>query len=375
MLHLRTFFFIWGCLFFLISFSDASAQVKCVESSGEAAIVNGDSPSAKMEAVARAKWAAIEKVIGVEVKAQSVVQNMTLFDEAVKSEARGIIKNYDVLGQETKDDVVTVKIKACVEPAKAREAVSNLALNNSVAVFIPAKRPKSNEYEESNILSENLIGKLKSQDYTVVDIAPTQAADATEIENAAKTGNTFKLRNLFYKFLSNVLIIGKVEYNISTKKGADIGYGLSMPFNNVTVRLNYRIVARNSKTGNMEILWSEAAQGKGLANSVEDAAAEGMKDLVEKITPTILDKIAGYIQGNVKKITINIKNGDFDATTEIKGLLQNIAWVTAVEEKSVNQFIVSYPENSLYLANSIKQKGNFRIVNFSSYTIDLEFQK
>ncbi len=373
---LRVLLTVGTCLAVLFSAGpDACAQVKCVDTEGEAAVVGGDVPSARMEAVARAKWAAIEKVIGVEVKAQSFVQDMTLFDDAIKSEARGIIKDYSILDQKTKDEIVTVRIKACVEPVKAREAVSNFALNNSIAVFIPARKPRSNEYEETNILSETLIGKLKGQDYTVVDIAPTQTADAAEIENAAKTGNTLKLRGLFYKFLSNLLIIGKVEYNISTKKGEDIGYGLKMPFQNVTVRMTYRIVARNSKTGSTEILWSEAAQGKGLANSVQDAAAEGMKDLAEKITPTILDKVAGYIQGNVKKITVNVKGSNFDATTEIKGLLQNIAWVTGVEEKSVNQFIVSYPENSIYLANSLKQKGNFRIVNFSPYTIDLEYQK
>ncbi len=374
-MRLKTLFVIAGCFWLLPFIQDASAQVKCVDTEGEAAIVSGDAPSAKMEAVARAKWAAIEKVIGVEVKAQSFVQNMTLFDDAVKSEARGIIKNYSLLGFDSKNDIMTVKIKACVEPAKAREAVSSLALNNSIAVFIPAKKPRSNEYEETNILSEKLIGALKGQDYTVIDIAPTQAADAAEIENAAKTGNTLKLRSLFYRFLSNLLIIGKVDYNISTKKGEDIGYGLSMPFNNVTVRLNYRLVARNGKTGNTEILWSDSAQGKGLANSVTDAAAEAMKDLAEKIGPTIIEKVAGYIQGNVKKITVNIKRSDFEATTEIKGLLQNIAWVTGVEEKSVNQFIVNYSENSIYLANSIKQKGNFKVVNFSPYTIDLEYQR
>jgi len=363
-------------LFFIMLPQAAPAQVRCIETDGEAAVVSGDVPSARTEAVARAKWAAIEKVIGVEVRAQSIVQNMTLFDDAVKTEARGIIRDYNVLNQENRNDVMTVRIRACVEPAEARETVSSLALNNSLAVFIPAKKPRGRGYEETNILSETLIGKLREQDYTVVDVAPTQAADAAEIESAAKTGSTVKLRSLFYKFLSNLLIIGKVDYSISTKKGEDIGYGLSMPFNNVAVRMTYRIIARNSRTGGMEILWSEAAQGKGLANSVEDAAAEGMRDLAEKIAPTVLEKVAKYIQGNVTKISLKINNvPDLDTNQEIKSTLQNIVWVAAVEEKSLGEFIVAYPENSLYLANSIRQKGNFRIVNFSPYSILLDYQK
>ena len=365
----------------LLSFVSVSAglcQEKCVNAQGEAAIINNDLPSAKTEAIARAKWAAIEQTVGTEVKAQSFVQNFTLVEDVIKTQVGGVIKSYKLLDQSRKEDMVTVKITACVEPAKAREAVSSLALNNSLAVFIPARKPgkRGDEFEETNILSETLIGKLTDQNYKVIDVAPTQAMDALEIERAVKSGSTLAVRSLMYKFLSNIIIIGKVDYTISTKKGEDIGYGLSMPFNNVTVRLTYRIVAKNNKTGSMEILTADTAQGKGLANNVEDAAAEALKDLAEKLTPKILDKVASYIQGNVKQVSIKV-NGvtDLDTNMEIKNTLQNIVWVTGVEDKKMGEFIVSYPENSIYLANSIKQKGNFNIVNFSPYSLTLDYQK
>lgn len=357
-----------------------ACEEKCIDADGEAVIANGDVPSAKMEAIARAKWSAIEKTVGTQVKAQSFVQNFTLVEDVIKAQAAGVVKSFQVLGQETKSDMLTVRIKACVEPTKAQEAVSSMALNNSVAVFIPARKPNAvkgtDEYEETNILSETLTGKLTDQGYTVVDVAPTHAVDATEIENAVKSGSTLAVRSMMYKFLSNVIIIGKTDYTISTKKGEDIGYGVSMPFNNVTVRLTYRIVAKNNKTGNMEVLTAGTAQGKGIANNVEDATAEGLKDLAQKFIPAVLDKVAQYIQGNIKKISIKV-NGvtDIGTTTEIKGMFQNIVWVAGVEEKGMGEYIVSYPENTLYLANSIKQKGNFKIANFSPYSITLDYQK
>jgi len=43
------------------------AAEKCIQAEGEAAIVNHDVPSAKLEAIARAKWSAIEQTVGVEV--------------------------------------------------------------------------------------------------------------------------------------------------------------------------------------------------------------------------------------------------------------------------------------------------------------------
>ncbi len=372
---------IMALVFLLVSFlyiPAGIAQEKCVNTEGEAAIVNNDIPSAKAEAVARAKWAAIEQTVGTEVKAQSMVQNFTLVDDAIKTKVRGVVKSYNVLNQVNKQDTVVVNIRACIEPSKAKEAVSSLALNNSIAVFIPARKPgkQGDEYDETNILSETLIGKLTDQNYKVIDVAPTQAVDAADIEKAVKSGSTLAVRSMMYKFLSNVIIIGKIDYTISTKKGEDIGYGLSMPFNNVTVRLIYRIVAKNNETGKMEVLTAGTESGKGIRNNVEDAAAEGLKDLAEKLAPKILDKVASYIQGNVKKVFVKVKGvTDPDTNMDVKGIFQNIVWVTGVEEKQMGEFIISYPENSIYLANSIKQKGNFNVVNFSPYSITLDYQK
>jgi hypothetical protein len=361
-----------------LSVNDALSQEKCVNTEAEAAIMNNDIPSAKLEAIARAKWSAIEQVVGTEIKAQSFVQNFTLVEDVIKTKAGGIVKSYKVIDQKNTADSVNVKINACVEPASAREAVSQLGLNNSIAIFIPARKPgrSGDEFEETNILTETLIGKLTEQSYTVVDVAPTNALDATVIENAVRSGNSMTVRSMMYKFLSNLIIIGKVDYTISTKKGENIGYGLSMPFNNVTVRLNYRIISKNNKTGNMEILTTGVEQAKGLANNVEDATAEAMKELASNLTPTILDKVGQYIKVNSKKVTIKVNGvNDVDTVLAVKQMLQSIVWVSEVEEKQMGDFVVSYPENTLYLANSIKQKGNFKVVNFSPYSLVLDYQK
>ena len=148
-----------------------------------------------------------------------------------------------------------------------------------------------------------------------------------------------------------------------------------MPFNSVTVRIAYRIVARNGKTGNTDILTAGTEQARGMAASVEDAAAEGMKNLAKKLTPMILDKVASFIQGNVKKIAIRINGvNDIDTNQEIKGMLRQTVWVTEVEEKRMGEFVVGYPENSLYLANSLRQKGRFKVIDFTPYALTLEWK-
>lgn len=358
--------------------TDAPAQIKCINAGGEALIIRNDKPSAKMEAVARAKWTAIEQVVGAEIKAQSFVQNFTLVEDVIKTKAGGVVKSFNVLSENVKDDILNVKINACVEPSRARDALSQLGLNSSIALFIPARKPgrHGDEFEEKNILSETLIAKMIEQGYTVVDVAPTQAVGALDVERAVRSGQTLALRSMMYKFLSNLIIIGKVDYTISTKKGENIGYDLSMPFNNVTVRLNYRIISKNNKTGQMDILAVGTEEAKALANSAEDAAAKAMKELAENLTPALLAKVGEYVQGNTKKVAVQINGvSDLDTVLEVKSLLQSIVWVSAVEEKAMGSFMVSYPENTLYLANSIKQKGNFKLINFSPYSLTLDYSK
>ncbi len=360
--------------------ADATAEPrqKCVDAEGEAVVVNDDVPSARLEAIARAKWAAIEQTVGVDVKASSFVSNFTLVEDVMKTKVGGSVKSFKVLGQERRGETLAVKINACIEPARAQEAISSeLALNNGIALFIPARKPSASggdEFEETNILSEKLIGKLTDQNFKVIDAAPSVPSEAVAIERMAKSGSTMAVRSMLYKYLSNLVIVGKIDYTISTKKGEDIGYGLSMPFNNVTVRLTYRMLAKNSRTGSMEILTADAVSGRGLANNVEDAAARGMEDLVEKLSPRILDKAHQYLQGNVKKVRVKV-NGiqDMDTNMEVKGAIQNTVWVTDVRENELGEFTVSYPENSLYLANSLRQKGAFTLVNFTPYSLTFNY--
>ncbi|MBF0559961.1 MAG: hypothetical protein HQL08_14415 [Nitrospirae bacterium] len=385
-------------IIFIIFPSAGLCEVKCIDTEAEAIILNNDTPSAKAEATARAKWDAVEQTAGVEVKAQSVVQNMALVDEAVSKQIKGVVTGFKVLREEKRKDTVWVKVNACVEPLKAKEAVSSLALNNSIAVFIYGRKPKNDvntresgnststkemkhisrskeEYDEMNILSETINGRLAEQGFTVMEIAPTHAVDAREIENSIKSNNFLTLRSLIYKFLSNVLLLGKVDYTTSTKKGEDIGYGLSMPFNNVTVRLAYRIVAKNS-SGKMVVLAAGNEEGKGMASNIEDATARGLKDLSNKVTPTILAEVGQYIKGVAKKIAVKVDGiSDIASSFEVKEILQNIAWVTNVEEEGLGQFVVSYQENTVYLANSIAQKNNMKITNFSPRSVQVSYQK
>ncbi|WP_243375317.1 hypothetical protein [Geotalea sp. SG265] len=357
----------------------AFAQVQCIDADGEAAVVNGDVPSARAEAVSRAKLAAIEQTVGVGVNAQTVVQNLVLVDEAVSRHLYGGVTTFKMLSQKSEGDLVSVTIHACVEPAKARDAVSDLALNNAVAVFVPVRKISASGavqgYHESSGFSEEMIGDLTDRGYTVVDVAPTGDVDATSIDAAIKSGNLRSLSSMMCKFLTNVVLVGTIEIAVSTRKGGNIGFGLNTPFHNVTARLNYRLVTRDP-SGRIVILAAGSEQGKGLAGTMEDATAKGLRNLAAKLKPVIADRVARHVKASAKMVQVKVDGiRELGENFAVKEVLQNIAWVTKVEEKELGRFAVGYPENTIYLANSIAQKSIFRIIDFSANTITVQYTK
>ncbi len=110
----------------MFSFAAFAAPVT-VTAIGEASIVAGDMSSAKIQAVARAKWAAMEEASGIRVKSDTIVQNAVLVDEAIKNEVTGVIQNYTVTGEEEDGQVYRVMISATIVPEKAKDAVGLLA--------------------------------------------------------------------------------------------------------------------------------------------------------------------------------------------------------------------------------------------------------
>ena len=83
-------------------------------------------------------------------------------------------------------------------------------------------------------------------------------------------------------------------------------------------------------------------------------------------------KTKAYLKENNLDLKIIVEARTLD---EIKEILQSIVWVSEVEEKQMGDFIVSYPENTLYLANSIEQKGSLKVINFSPYSLVLDYRK
>ncbi|HBA71807.1 MAG: hypothetical protein A2X82_19290 [Geobacteraceae bacterium GWC2_55_20] len=350
--------------------STTFAKPVCVEVSGESAVIGGDLPSAKVEAINRAKFAAVEQVAGVDIKSKTVVEDSALLDDMITTQTRGAVSSYKIIRESHEGDSARALVNVCVEPLSAKSAMSALALNTAISVYLPAKklvRYDNLEYDDENILAQAVIGKLAEGGFSVRDLAETHSLKLRDIDMALKGGDQTSVRSLVYRYLTNSVLIGKIEPTVSMRKGSDAGYGISMPFNSVTARLSYRLMTRDNN-GKMVVLSAGSEEAKGMAPSQDDAYAEALKNLSEKFVPIIIDKIHSRLNDIASKVTIEVEEVKDPAETfDLRDQIQKVTWVTKVEEKGIGEFLVSYPENPIYLANGLSQKG-FKIV---SYTRDL----
>lgn len=373
----------------LISSYPASSVQKCVDSEGEAAIQNGDIPSAKAEAISRAKWNAIENTAGVEIKSKSVVQNFSLIDDAVLKKSRGVITSFNIKKEFKSNNTYKVIANVCVEDSNLSSIFDSLMLNRSVAVYIPARKPQlknweftnsysekryTDQYEEASVFSEILIGKLVDGGMIVTDVIGDNIEKAEDIERYMKSESHISVKSLMYKTLSNILIVGKVDYTIPTGKGEDIGY-TRMPFFNVSARLTYRVVSKDPISGKIIILAAGTEEAKGIAQEIVSATEKAQENLANKAANTIISKLSKYIEGISRQVEVKVVNiKDIGANFDIKDVIQNISWVSSVEEKGIGTFIVKYQENPIYLANSLSQKG-FKILEYSDGFITVKYMR
>lgn len=356
--------------------STSLAKPVCVEVSGESAVVGGDVPSAKVEAVNRAKFSAVEQVAGVDIKSKTVVEDSALLDDMITTQTRGAVSSYRIIRESLDGDSAKALVNVCVEPLSAKSAMSALALNTAISVYLPAKklvRYDNLEYDDENILAQAVIGKLAEGGFSVRDLAETHSLKLRDIDMALKGGDQTSVRSLVYRYLTNSVLMGKIEPTLSMRKGSDAGYGISMPFNSVTARLSYRLMTKDNN-GKMVVLSAGSEEAKGMAPSQDDAYAEALKNLSEKFVPNIIEKIHSRLNDIASKVTIEVEGVKDPAETfELRDQIQKVTWVTKVEEKGIGEFMVSYPENPIYLANGLSQKG-FRIVSYTRELIKIRRQ-
>ncbi len=350
-----------------------TGRTKCIESVGvgEASVIGGDRASAKMEALARAKWDAIEKALGVTTSVKTIVQNFRLLDEVIKNEVGGFIRNLKVLKEENFADMVRVKVKGCVYPKEAEKALSFISRDTAFSVIIVTKKPDVVELDEMNPVTTELVNILNQQGFKVYDFAGNPNVNPYDIENIIAQRRFIALRAYMSRVLSGAMVVGKVELIPSTKTGQDIGYGIRATFNVVTARLNYYLLARDNQ--GLRIVASGSLSALGRAPNLRDAQYRAMEALAKRLGSDIMGKLEKYMASKRKVVTVVVRGvRSTRQNFAIKDKLQRVPWVQSVEDLGLGKFRVNYLENTIYLANAIERMPELKLIRFSPTEVEAE---
>lgn len=348
------------------------ALAATIESVGEASIVHDDVPSARLEAISRARWEAVEKAAGVEVASASFVSNFTLLDDAVIKRAAGVISDSTVLSEKRNGDIYVVRVRATVSPAPARATLAKIARKNAIAVYVPA-RFADGTTRDNNALSAALVKRLRDEQYDVVDVAdPTSHVPLRALQAAVQRGDDAELRALLYRYMSNVLLVGVVEFDRAAKPGDGAGY-TRVDFDVARARLNYRLVA--GEDGELRhVLMSGTEADKGGGSSPAIAIERALEELADSASTKILESIRRYVVANTQRVRLRVEGVSSMGTDQaVREILRQIAFVSEVESVQIGDYVVGYPERSLYLAASLGQRG-LRVTEFTASSIAARYE-
>ncbi len=348
-------------------------KVKCIPSTGigEATVINGDRASARVEALARAKWDAIEKALGITTSVKTVVHNFQLLDEVIRNRVGGFIKDVKIVDEENYEDMVRVEIKGCVYPEEAEKALSLISSDTTFTVILLTKKPSHVELDEMNPVTVELVNILNQQGFKVYDFAGNPNIDPYYVERVVAQRRFILLRSYMSKVLSGAMIVGKVDVIPTTRSGEDIGYGLRSAFDVATARLTYYLLTRDE--GGLRILASGSVSAIGRAPSMEDAGYKAMEALAKNLGADIMNKLENYRASKRKVVTVIVKG--VRSTRDnfaIKERLQRVPWVESVEDLGLGKFKVVYLDKTVYLANAIERTPNLKLLRFSTTEVEAQ---
>jgi hypothetical protein len=352
--------FIIIILFTLCSFIAFGKDNNTTTVQAEALIVNDDIAAARIQAEARARWAAIEALTPVTMNVSTVIHNAEILDESIKSEITAMVKSFEILDEGVDDGSYWLEAKVTVEPVQVGKFMADLAQNTTIAVYLPAIMPDGT-VEEFHPLAQGIVNELINKGFNIVELASVLPQETTaSFLNAAETGNIKLMQALATDYMAGSALIGKLSV---VNKGSNVGY-MRVNFSILDGMLSYRLVG--DKQGKRQLLLSDSAVGRGQGATPEAALYALSRSMASKNSAVLAGKVAESVMGATQKSVrvVLLANTDLRAFHEFRDTIKNTSWVLNVREIGMDTLVIDYPEKIFYLAAIIGQNG-YRVRDFT----------
>jgi len=335
-------------------------SVQCserVEVCGEAVILNGDQSAAKRFALLDARMQAIEKVVGVQLSSETILQNELIVESLLELKSSGHITNETILKETRFGDLFKVCIRADVEKGKAEKKVREL-IGQTRVILLTEERIQGVPAQQS-IIGERLKEQLKQAQFEVVDETYFAALWAHDHSNS-NLSQAEKMKRFSQALFAGLVVVVTADVTPSNTSESVNPYGMkelkkakaASAFGSIRVFLgdNGLIIAEKSfdRLAGFDLTSLHSASEKSLVRAG--------KDLGKWLVPSLTK----YLGSNQRKVDIIFEKTPGNAFLDKAAAALNLhRWATLVEivedhPGGQSRISLSYADKTLYLANFLE---------------------
>ena len=336
--------------------SSSDLDVKTILSEGYGTIIQGDTAQARDEAIQDARVKALEKVMGIYVDSQSIIQNEMLLDSTIRDTTQGFIKDYRILEEGIAyGDLYRVKIEAWVVHEQYEGKIETLMSNATIIISIAEWN--LGVRRSCSIIESELTSNLSKEGYTILDAGQLMEINFQDRATLISTEDKDVLQKLGRRFLSNILIKGDSSTCYSQKNGGII-----------SCIAQSRVSIVETSTGKI-VAHANITNTKGFSNKKEKAGLEALSEVSSSVSKYVLEQLAIYFRKKERNIVVKVSNlTDPLKVKKLYNLLKSIRWVRDVQNeqyaKGWASFNLRYPEKTIYLANRLRRYPDLELIEF-----------
>lgn len=342
------------------------SDVHVCQVEGFGTILNNDTAQARDEALIDARRRALEQVAGVTVDAETITRNQMLFDQIVRTQARGLITAERVLEEgATADGRFRARIEAWVKAGEAQDRLDALVSELSFVVLLPEQN--LGQAQAQPVVENELVSQLVAAGFRVLDPAQVQRVAKRDQLAALHRGDEQAARDIGLRFLSNLIVIG----GASTQSSQN---------NQGIVSAHARVTARvlEAETGRV-VANVSLDEVRGFGTSPEIAGRRALAAAGKPAAEKLVAALDGYFKRKERRIEVRLRGlPSLDEYRRMKVFLEKQRWVTAVAEAGYtpDQSVIhlAYPEKTLYLASRLGREARYRVVEFDRSRILVDFR-
>ena len=294
---------------------------------GESPIYDGKVVPARKRALEDAFRTAVRKVIGTMVTAESYTQNAISIDDSIVTKAKGYIKTYEILEEQTNKGSILLKAKVVVSVEPIRDDLTAMKIliesmgNPRVVVLIDEE---GQETVRHSYAASQITKALTDKAFYIVDPFSKGNLTEKEILNAFKKGDFRGLDS--DKLKADILMVGKGRVENVTNVGLAGLVGSIVNLDMKVIRI---------ETG--KIITEQSIRMNGVGANSESSYKDAFSKAGEKISGLLINEITkvwGASLLNGRDVILEVSVDDYMKLKDFKRRISQLFGVRQVNQQS-----------------------------------------